>query len=134
VRSAAPALLLFLSLGASVPAMSAEEAAARRAHPLQQSARRTPAQVIVEDALRTAVADGFKRPRQPSIPNISTTSGTALETYGPKQAEFLREKVRAPEHPRDRRERASGLRFVLQFRDRMLPGVPSCTWRLLPTG
>lgn len=117
-----PALLLFLSLAASVPAMSADEPPAGVLI-LYSNQRATPAQVIVEDALRTAVADGFKRPVTVYSEYLDD-EWTALESYGPKQAEFLREKYERRNIRVIVANAFPALRFVLQFRDRIVPGVP----------
>jgi signal transduction histidine kinase len=122
VWGATRALLFFLSLVASVAAVSAEEPPPGVLI-LYSNQRATPAQVIIEDALRAAVADGSKRPVTVYSEYLDD-EWTALAAYGPKQAEFLREKYERRNIRAMVAMALPALKFGMQFRDRIVPGVP----------
>jgi hypothetical protein len=85
---------------------------------LYSNQRPTPAQVIVEDTLRTVVADGFKRPVE-LYSEYLDDEWASLETYGAKQAEFLRDKYERRNVRIIVAVSVPALQFLTRFRDRI---------------
>jgi len=89
---------------------------------LYSNQRATPAQAIVEDTLRTAVTEGFKGPAR-LYSEYLDDEWAAIEAYGPRQAEFLRQKY----EPRNIRViiavAVPALRFAIQFGNQVAPGA-----------
>jgi signal transduction histidine kinase len=89
---------------------------------LYSNQRATPAQAIVEDTLRTAVTDGFKGPIR-LYSEYLDDEWAAIEAYGPRQAEFLRQKY----EPRNIRVIVAvalpALRFAIQYGNQVAPGA-----------
>jgi hypothetical protein len=90
---------------------------------LYSNQRPTPAQVIIEDTLRTVVADGFKRPIE-LYSEYLDDEWASLETYGAKQAEFLRDKYERRNVRIIVAVSVPALQFLTRFRDRIAGGVP----------
>ena len=90
---------------------------------LHSNQRPTPAHVIIDDTLRTAVAAGFKRPVQ-IYSEYLDDEWASLEKYAPKQAEFLREKYERRNIRVLVAAAIPALQFATQFRDQILAGMP----------
>ena len=90
---------------------------------LYSNQRPTPAQVIVEDALRTAVNEGFKEPNK-LYSEYLDDEWAAIEAYGPRQAEFLRQKYESRNIKVIVAFALPALRFAIQFTDQIAPGAP----------
>ena len=90
---------------------------------LYSNQRPTPAQVIIEDTLRNAVADGFKRPVN-IFSEYLDDEWASLETYGAKEAEFLRDKYERRNIRIIVAAAIPALQFATRFRDRIAAGVP----------
>jgi hypothetical protein len=107
----------------SFPALAAAAPGPDGVLVLYSNQRPTPAQVTIEDALRTVIADGYKRPVQIHSEYLDD-EWASLETYGARNAEFLHDKY-------ERRNvrvvvvaAIPALEFTTRFRDRIAPGVP----------
>jgi len=90
---------------------------------IHSNQRPTPAQVIIDDTLRAVVSRELQRPVN-IFSEYLDTEWTAPQSFGVAQAEFLREKY----GPRNIRvvvtNALPALRYQMEFRDRMFPGVP----------
>ena len=116
------ALVLILSFVASAQPVGAPETPPGVLI-LYSNQRATPAQVVIEDNLRAAVAEGLKRPITVYSEYLDD-EWTSLEAYGPKQAEFLREKYERRNVRVIVAMALPALRFLVQFRDRVVAGAP----------
>ena len=90
---------------------------------LHSNQRPTPAQVVIDDTLRTVVAEGFKRPVQ-LFSEYLDDEWALLEKYGAAEAEFLRDKYGTRSVRVIVADALPALRFATAFRDRILPGAP----------
>ncbi len=90
---------------------------------LHSNQRPTPAQVIIDDTLRAVVPQELKRPVH-LFSEYLDVEWTSLQTYGLAQAEFLREKYGRRNISVIVADALPALRFEMEFRDRMFPGVP----------
>ena len=90
---------------------------------LHSNQRPTPAQVVIEDSLRTVVPEGFARPVQ-IFSEYLDDEWASLEAYGAAEADFLRSKY----GQRDIRvivaDALPALQFAAKFRDRVAPDLP----------
>jgi C4-dicarboxylate-specific signal transduction histidine kinase len=90
---------------------------------LHSNQRPTPAQVVIEDTLRTVVPEGFQAPVQ-LFSEYLDDEWASLEIYGAAEADFLAKKY----GQRDIRvivaDALPALQFVAKFRDRIFPDVP----------
>jgi signal transduction histidine kinase len=90
---------------------------------LHSNQQPTPAQVIIDNALRKVVPEAFKRPVELYSEYLDDEWGS-IQKYGPLQAQFLQSKYG------DRNIRVivanalPALQFAAQFRDGSFPGVP----------
>jgi len=90
---------------------------------IHSNQRATPAQVIIEDALRTAIAGGIADPGQ-VFSEYLDNEWTATEAFAARQAAFLQERYQ------DRSIRVvvvdalPALLFLRKYRDRLAPGIP----------
>ena len=90
---------------------------------LHSNQRPTPAQIVVEDTLRTALPEGVNRPVQ-LFSEYLDDEWTSLQSYGTVQAEFIRAKYGTRNIRVIVADALPALQFTNYFRDRMLPGVP----------
>jgi len=90
---------------------------------LHSNQRAAPAQVVLDDALRTAVSEGFRRPVQ-IYSEYLDDEWTSLENYAPKQADFLHDKYERRAIRVIVAVSVAALRFAAGYRDRIAPGVP----------
>ncbi|HTR59102.1 MAG TPA: ATP-binding protein [Casimicrobiaceae bacterium] len=116
-RALAAALLVLASLAARAAG------AAPGVLILHSNQRPTPAQVVIEDTLRTVVPQGFKAPVQ-IFSEYLDDEWASLETYGAAEAEFLAEKYRRRDIRVIVADALPALQFTAKFRDRMFPGLP----------
>ena len=119
------AVLVWAAIAAGVQpsGVRAEDSTATGVLILHSNQRPTPAQIVVEDTLRTEVPDGLKRPVQ-LFSEYLDDEWASLQTYGAAQADFLRDKYARRNVKVIVANALPALRFAMQFRDRMLPGVP----------
>ena len=119
------AALVLVVLSFAVPYSGAQ--AAENTAPgvliLHSNQRPTPAQVIIDDTLRTVVPQELKRPVN-LFSEYLDAEWTSLQTYGLAQAEFLRAKYGSRNISVIVADALPALRFAIEFRDRMFPGVP----------
>ena len=90
---------------------------------LHSNQRPTPAQVVIDDQLRTVVTDGFKRPVQ-IFSEYLDDEWVSLQTYGAVEAGFLQQKYGGRNIRVAVTDSLPALRFAMQFRERVLAGVP----------
>jgi C4-dicarboxylate-specific signal transduction histidine kinase len=90
---------------------------------LYSNQRPTPAQVIIEDTLRSVVADKLKGTVQ-IFSEYLDDEWSSLETYAAKHAEFLRDKYERRNIRVIVASAIPALQFATQFRDRIAAGVP----------
>ena len=90
---------------------------------IHSNQRPTPAQVIIDDTLRAVVPQELNRPVN-IFSEYLDAEWTSLQTYGLAQAEFLREKYGPRNISIIVADALPALRFEMEFRDRMFPGVP----------
>lgn len=90
---------------------------------LHSNQRATPAQVIIEDSLRTALAQKLERPVQ-VFSEYLDDEWISLQAYGARQAEFLREKYEPRRIQVIVADAAAALQFLRKFRDQIAVGVP----------
>jgi signal transduction histidine kinase len=90
---------------------------------LHSNQRPTPAQIIVEDTLRTVVPNTLKRPVQ-LFSEYLDDEWTSLQTYSAVQAAFLRVKYGGRNIRVIVTNALPALQFARDFRDEILPGVP----------
>ena len=105
-----------------VPAQAAENTPAGVLI-LHSNQRPTPSQVVIEDTLRAVVPQELKRPVQ-LYSEYLDDEWTSLQTYGLAQAEFLRAKYGRRNISVIVANALPALRFEIEFRERMFPGVP----------
>jgi len=90
---------------------------------LHSNQRPTPAQVVIEDTLRTVVPAGFKRPVQ-LFSEYLDDEWASLQTYSAAEAEFLRDKYGQRNIRIIVADALPALQFATKFRDSMFAGVP----------
>ena len=90
---------------------------------LHSNQRPTPAQVVIEDTLRTVVAAGFERPVQ-VFSEYLDDEWASLQTYGAAEAAFLGSKYGGRNIRVIVADALPALQFTLEYRDRILAGVP----------
>jgi len=90
---------------------------------LHSNQRPTPAQIVIEDTLRAVVPEGLQGPVQ-IFSEYLDDEWASLQTYGANEAEFLRGKYGRRNIKVIVANSLPALRFAMQFRDHMLPGVP----------
>ena len=119
------ALLAWATFGSGVQPSVAR--AADNATPgvliLHSNQRPTPAQIVIEDTLRSVVPNALNGPVQ-LFSEYLDNEWASLKTYGGAEAEFLRDKYGRRNVKVIVADALPALRFATQFRDRMLPGVP----------
>jgi signal transduction histidine kinase len=120
--AAALALVLLGSLAAS-----AQQSEPQEPPPgvliLYSNQRPLPAQVVIEDSLRTTLTAGYKQPLSGYSESLDDEWGS-LEAYGARQAEFLREKYQRRNIRVLVVVSLPALRFALRYRDTILAGIP----------
>jgi ABC-type uncharacterized transport system substrate-binding protein len=107
------ALLLFPALAAAIDGVLI----------IHSNQRITPAAVVIENTLRSAVPAGIQRPVE-LFSEYLDIEWAATEAFAAAQAEFLRQKYSARDIRVIVASAPQALQFVVKYRDRMLPGVP----------
>jgi len=90
---------------------------------LHSNQRPTPAQAVIEDTLRMAVPENFKRPVQ-LYSEYLDDEWSSVQTYGAAEANFLRDKYGRRNIRVLVADALPALQFAMQYRDRIFSGVP----------
>jgi len=90
---------------------------------LHSNQRATPAQVVIEDTLRTVVSGGLQRPVR-IFPEYLDDELSAVGTFEEAEAALLREKYGQRNIRVIVADSLPALQFAIKFRDDILPGVP----------
>ncbi len=90
---------------------------------LHSNQRPTPAQVVIEDTLRTVVPQGFASPVA-LFSEYLDDEWTSLEAYGAAEADFLRSKYGQRGIRVIVADALPALQFAAKFRERIFPDVP----------
>jgi len=90
---------------------------------LYSNQRPTPAQLVIEDTLRTVLAEGGK-PQIQLFSEYLDDEWVSLETYGVKQADFLRSKYERRNIKVIVAVAIPALQFATRFRNQVVAGAP----------
>ena len=120
-NATSPVALLLLLFALAGPAVAA--ATVPGVLILHSNQRPTPAQVVIDDTLRTVVPEGFKRPVR-LFSEYLDDEWASLERYGAGEAGFLAEKYERRDIRVIVADALPALQFAARFRDRIFPYVP----------
>src|SRR5262245_54702530 len=123
LSSAAAAVLLAALVAISHCAAHAADTQAPGVLILHSNQRPTPAGIVVDDILRSAVPQGYQRPVT-FYSEYLDEEFVAGGAYGEVEADFLLKKYGARNIRVIVASAITALRFASAFRDRMFPGVP----------
>ncbi len=90
---------------------------------IHSNQRATPAAIVIESTLGKVVPEALQRPVE-IFSEYLDIEWASSETYAAAEAEFLRQKYSARNVRVIVASAQDALRFAIQFRDRMLPGIP----------
>jgi len=90
---------------------------------IHSNQRPTPAAIVIEDTLRTAIPVALKGPVE-IYSEYLDSEWTSVQTYGAAEAEFLHEKYDARNIRVIVVSAPPALQFAMKYRDRLFPGVP----------
>lgn len=90
---------------------------------IHSNQRATPAAIVIESTLGKVVPDALQRPVE-FFSEYLDIEWPSTKTYASAEAEFLRQKYSGRNIRIIVASAQDALRFAIQFRDRMLPGIP----------